>query len=388
LKKRIREIKTIQNKNNKDYYVGRNKFMKAYFHNNPARSLNEINNKYINNCENPIPIKIKSNNSKQLINTKISPIRSYDWVTSYNSLENNIDKNINKEKASSKNFFITNNKEFTLHFNTNRNNSIINNRYYNETNNSKERRLLLFSPMYRSNKNLRIKFSQLKLSNLKKYRTLSVVKNEKKKSSKLVKPKKFDFNEIFANLEISKFLSYFSFASLSPKKKNINQNNKNSTLEKYINYFNSSPKKQFLNFSPKSNKYFSPINKEMRSINIYRNKLKSDKSIKEDKEEKEKILKFLSDKNMNIKITKKTTIDFNGYRVFLPKQGKKIYKRYNSHREKDIIHSDNKNKKINQKEYHNIIKEDINNIKKTIKRNISINYNNLYKVIKIKSEND
>jgi hypothetical protein len=181
--------------------------------------LNEINNKYINNCENPLPIKIKSNNSKQLINTKISPIRSYDWVTSYNSLENIIDKNINKEKASSKNFFITNNKEFTLHFNTNRNNSIINNRYYNETNNSKERRLLLFSPMYRSNKNLRIKFSQLKLSNLKKYRTLSVVKNEKKKSSKLVKPKKFDFNEIFANLEISKFLSYFSFASLSPKKK-------------------------------------------------------------------------------------------------------------------------------------------------------------------------
>jgi hypothetical protein len=39
LKKRIREIKTIQNKNNKDYYVGRNKFMKAYFHNNPARSV-------------------------------------------------------------------------------------------------------------------------------------------------------------------------------------------------------------------------------------------------------------------------------------------------------------------------------------------------------------
>ena len=178
LKKRIKEIKQIIIKNNKDYYVGSNKFMKAYFHNNPVISFNEKNKKYINDCKNPIPIKMKLNN-KQLNNTKISPISSFEWANSFNLFESDVDINNNIEKSISRNPFITNNKEFTINFNKNIPiNKRYNNRYTNENNNSKEKQFLLFSPFYRSNKNLKIHYSQLKLNDLKKYRTLSVVKNE------------------------------------------------------------------------------------------------------------------------------------------------------------------------------------------------------------------
>lgn len=399
-KKRIREINFIHNKNNKDYYIGRNKFMKAFFHNNPASPLKEKSKKYINDSKNPIPIKIKIKN-KKLNNTKISPFCSYEWASS-GVFDNNFDINYN-EKSTIMSPFITNNKEYTINFNDNKK-CIINDRYNNnnnnnEINNNKEHNLLLLSSFNKNKNNLQIKFNQIKSTSLnqKKYRTLSLLNHGDKKTDKIMKPKKFDYSQIFAQIELRRFLSYYSFKSLSPKNHEQNKNNHNNVIDKYKVLYLKTPTKRALSSStplaishassPLNNNNTKFINKKLKKRFTVKEENKLD--IKKEDKVKENIKKIenkFSDKIIHKHKHKMTTIDFSGYRVFLPKEEKgRNFKRYNSERMDEILSF---GKKGNKKEFIKDKEDIINYKKKNIKRNTTINNNNLYKAIRIKSLSD
>ena len=381
-RKRINEINIIHKKNNKEFYLGRDKFMKAYYHNNPPLPLKEKVKKYINNSKNPLPIKIKLKN-KILKKTKISPFSSREWARK--EIKNNIDINrkTSEKRPKSSSPFITNNKEYTNIFNE-----------FNNKNNNIEENTTLFSQKFKSNKNLEFNF--LKSRNATRYRTLSVLKNEKYKKEKKIKKKerKFDYSMIFASNCFNKYLSY---SSLSPKnsindKNAINRIN-NNFLNKKIAVSFRTPPKDIYSFS--SSKIITNVSSPK---NIFK-KINEMEESKKEQEKKEEIIdkKIISDKiiNRKIKFNMGTTIAFHGYRVFLPKKADKKkareLKRFNSYRIDNIKHFGKKSnilKKDTEKDYkidnknHNInieFNRKINNKTKTI-----IN-NNIYKPIRIKS---
>ena len=395
-RKRINEINIIHKKNNKEFYLGRDKFMKAYYHNNPPLPLKEKEKEFINNPNNPLPIKIKLKN-KKLKNTKISPFTSREWASIGKEIKNNIDinKKINEERPKSSSPFITNNKEYAKIFNENNNK---NNNIFNINNNIEEN-MPLFSPKFQSTKSLQFNF--IKSRNKTRYKTLSVLKNEKCKKPKIIRKKErqFDYSMIFASNCYNKYLSY---SSLSPKnsineKNTINRIN-NNFLNKKVHISFRTPPKDIYSFS--SSKNITNVSSPKR--NIFKKLNEQEESKKENEEEnKNEIIekKILSDKivNRKIKFNMGTTIAFHGYRVFLPKKidKKKIreLKRFNSYRIDNVNQFGKKNtilKKETEKE------KDYNNVKKNNNNNIEFNRkinnktktfinNNIYKPIRIKS---
>ena len=393
---RINEINIIHKKNNKEFYLGRDKFMRAYYHNNPSLPLNEKEKEYINNPENPLPIKIKLKN-KKLKNTKISPYTPRDGTNIGKEVKSIIDINIkNEERPLSSSPFITNNKEYMNKFNDDKykNNNIFN------INNNEEENMALFRKKFLSNKNL--DFNHIKSRNKTRYRTLSVLKNKKSKKEKVrnKKERQFDYSMIFASNCFNKYLSY---SSLSPK----NIINEKNTLNKINNnIFN---KKKIVSFrTPPRNIYTFSSSKIITNIsspklNFFKkiNKLEESKKENEEENKKNEIMnkKLLSDKliNRQIKLNMGTTIAFHGYRVFLPKKidKKKVreLKRVNSYKIDNIKHFGKKNNIIkieNEKEKNNNNGNKNYNIniefnRKINKKTKTIINNNIYKPIRIKS---
>ena len=392
-KKRIEDANLVHKKNNKDYYIEKNKFIKAYYYNNPAIPLKEKEIQYINSPKNPLPTKIKLKN-KILKSTKISPFCSYDWASFNNDEKNNLNKNfdniINNEKKVSFSPFITNNKEYTNNFkDKNELNNDINNIRYNIINKNNEQKISLFNfNSINSNKN--IKFKKLKKRDKKKYKTLSFLNKEKEKIARK-RDTVFDYSKIFAFNEYSHFLSYSPLSQKNLDIINFNKiNNKSLNNKKLTINFKTPPKRIYSSYSSKNMSIISTP-----KLNIYKNlysKLYSNEKIGEENknnENKERLEKRILSNKIIKKNINMTSIAFRGYRVFLPKKEDKNKirdnRRLKSYKLSNWMHFGNKNnldKKEDEKGYNNIN----NNFdrKNDIKRKTEIN-KDIYKSIKLKS---
>ena len=380
-KNRINAINLIHTQNNKEYIIGKDKFMKAYYHNNPILPLKEKEKEYINNAKNPIPIKIKTKN-KKLRNTKISPFSSNDLlslgVEDKNELNINSELNMNNNKFILPNNYMINDKESDDYFSDNNN--------YGK---NKDQNLSIISSE-RSGKNKKYNRTNI----------FSVLNNEKNKSQKKCLKKREQ--ECFGrNI-------YLPFSSLSPKSSTIKE-------KKIINFIRNANsrflnKKKTLNIrTPQRNVYFlsnSKIksnfssSKMVNAINIL--KINQKLNLKDENEEENKnnnISKEIrSDKSVkrNNKLNNSTMIAFHGYRCFLPKKIEKKegrdFKRFKSYKVNNLFQFRNKNdnifderKEINHKYSNKNIRININlDRNEDRKRKTTIN-RNIFKGIKILS---
>ena len=430
LKKRIKEINLVLNKNNYDHYTSRNKFMKIFYARHPVSPSLE-NSKYINNSKEPFPIKIKIK-SKKLKNTKIYPYNSLEKSNHGRNNEVNT-LNINLEIIDNKqtkdlNPFITNNKDFTNLFNKNNINNI-NNRYNLENKNNEYNKKVYSSTLSNShsinnykrknNKNL---FNYIKSYYKNKYKNISLNKEEIEKI-KFPKKKNVDFNTIITSKPPNNFLPLSTY--LTPKNKsneiNYNINNKN-TINSNTLYTNNkiglpvssglftNPNLEFKSYasSPKIINTINNINNINTNINMIKDKSKRDLILNNEYLKNIEMERIYSEQNQNLyqnrdNIRKKTininndistTIAFHGYKVFLPRRINEKHvrnmKRFNSYNIRNMLKFSNKN---------NLLKKDNEQIEEEsnkgndIKNNIIINsysrkktfLNNLYKPIRLKS---
>ena len=423
LKKRIKEINLVLNKNNYDHYTSRNKFMKIIYARHPESPSIE-NSKYINNNKEPFPIKIKIKN-KKLKNTKFYHFRNDE----FNSLNINFDSIDNNKQIKSLNPFITNNKDFTILFNENNLNNT-NNRYNIENKNNEYNKILLSSTLSNShsknnyrrkyNKNL---FNYMKSHYKNKYKNLSLNKEEIEKI-KLPKNKKLDFNTIIASKPSNNFNPLSTYLTSKYKSNEINYNiyDKNTINNNTLNtnnkinfrsvssglFTNPNLKFKINGSSPKMITTINNINNNNTNIYMIKDKSKRDLILNNEYLKKIDMGRIFSEQNQKLyqnkdNIRKKTikinnemgttTIAFHGYRVFLPKKinEKRIrnMKRFNSYNLKNMLQFPNKNnvlKKDNEKiEDESNKSNDIkNSIIKTISRKKTV-LNNLYRPIRLKS---
>jgi CRP-like cAMP-binding protein len=343
-KKRMTEINLIHNKNIYDHYTSRNKFMKIFFERHPPTPSVE-NSKYINNGKEPFPITVKMKN-KKLNNTKLSPISSFDVQTpvknngtNFSSINNNFssDNDIHKKRTSFLNPFITNNKDYVKMFNSDSINYNTNNRYNFEINNdlNKSKRSI-FNSSSKKKHNSEKKITLNYLISHKKDKNKNYLSKNEIEREETNKRRKLDYTKIIVTQSFSHFLCQ-SYLNPKCRAKDKEESIFNCNIHKVNTLFKNKYKINLGSSSKDvlSTNISSPKINNNNSINIVHKKAKRDIILNKASEIKNTDNKILSEENKDDKINInsankiKTTISFNGYRVFLPKKENNIIKRNN-----------------------------------------------------------
>jgi hypothetical protein len=323
--------------------------------------------------------------NKKLNNTKLSPISSFDVQTpvknngtNFSSINNNFssDNDIHKKRTSFLNPFITNNKDYVKMFNSDSINYNTNNRYNFEINNdlNKSKRSI-FNSSSKKKHNSEKKITLNYLISHKKDKNKNYLSKNEIEREETNKRRKLDYTKIIVTQSFSHFLCQ-SYLNPKCRAKDKEESIFNCNIHKVNTLFKNKYKINLGSSSKDvlSTNISSPKINNNNSINIVHKKAKRDIILNKASEIKNTDNKILSEENKDDKINInsankiKTTISFNGYRVFLPKKENNIIKRNNRKIKSFKLKNLNQNN-INDNEMKNDIESKDNNRDNKDKRN-------------------